>query len=142
MTTHPIITELENRIASELKAIDCEQAYRDMLDETCEQVTVGGLTFSPSRVIEELDPVAFRCGVSDYFANGEYVEVGGETYRHDDAEEVKAALVEELESELEEAQTSLDGSPDNGNDDGDVVRLNREIDEVNAKLAALESHSF
>ena len=27
---------------------------------------MGGLTFAVSRVIEELDPTAFRCGVADY----------------------------------------------------------------------------
>ena len=54
------------RIKAELDPIDTEQRYRDMLDECEPEVKVGGLTFAVSRVIEELDPVAFRCGVLDY----------------------------------------------------------------------------
>jgi len=54
------------RIKAELAPIDTEQRYRDMLDECEPAVKVGGLTFAVSRVIEELDPTAFRCGVCDY----------------------------------------------------------------------------
>jgi hypothetical protein len=42
-----------------------EEKYRDMLDECYPEVEIGCLTFSPSRIIGELDPIAFSCGVSD-----------------------------------------------------------------------------
>jgi len=42
------------------------QRYRDDLDETNEEIKLGELTFLPSRVIEELDPIAFRCGFADW----------------------------------------------------------------------------
>ena len=45
---------------------DREQEYRDFLDEIYPEVTLGQLVFSPSRIIEELDPIAFRVGLSDY----------------------------------------------------------------------------
>lgn len=43
-----------------------EQEYRDFLDELYPAVVIGGLTFSPSRIVEELDPTAFRVAVADY----------------------------------------------------------------------------
>lgn len=42
------------------------EAYRDFLDEVEEEVVIAGCAFSPSRILEELDPVAFRYGYLDY----------------------------------------------------------------------------
>ena len=40
--------------------------YDGMLD--CEGiVTVVGYDFYPSRILEELDPIAYSCGLSDYY---------------------------------------------------------------------------
>lgn len=152
MTTHPIITELESRIANELKAIDREQAFRDMIDECYSFDKVGGpfAHMSPSRVLEEVDPVAFRCGFNDYFADGEHVEVNGETYRQDDAERVKNDLVTELESERDEKERTLETlesdregtAPDDEIADEEIADVKTELTDIVAKLAALESHSF
>lgn len=43
-----------------------DEEYRDMLDEIYGEVEVCGMTFSSGRVLEELDPTAFRCGKGDY----------------------------------------------------------------------------
>jgi len=42
------------------------QRYRDDLDELYGEIKLGKLTFSPSKVIEKLDPIAFRCGFADW----------------------------------------------------------------------------
>jgi len=42
------------------------QRYRDDLDEIYGDIKLGGLTFFPAQVIEELDPTAFRCGFADW----------------------------------------------------------------------------
>ena len=49
--------------------MDKEQQVRDMLNECYPVVEIGGLTFDPVRVVEELDPIAFRCMVADYQGN-------------------------------------------------------------------------
>jgi hypothetical protein len=41
-----------------------ETYYDEMLDESG-TVLVGGLEFWPSRILSELDPIAYRCGMSD-----------------------------------------------------------------------------
>ena len=45
---------------------DYEQEYRELLDEIYPTVKFGSLVFSASRIIEELDPIAFRCGLADW----------------------------------------------------------------------------
>lgn len=42
-----------------------EEWMRECLDSCHEEVKVGYLTFSPSRIVEELDPIAFRCMIGD-----------------------------------------------------------------------------
>lgn len=43
--------------------------YDDMLDLCHEQVKIGELTFNPSDVIFNCDPVAYRCGLIDYISS-------------------------------------------------------------------------
>ena len=40
--------------------------YRDLLDDIYEPVKYGELTFFASRIIEELDPVAFTIGFREW----------------------------------------------------------------------------
>jgi len=44
---------------------DAYEMYDDMIDECCGEVNVG-VTFNASRVLRELDPIAYRCGFNDY----------------------------------------------------------------------------
>ena len=52
-----------------MKFIDEHKAheqYDEMIDECYGEVRLGGLTFSPSRVLKEMDPVAYRCWFNDW----------------------------------------------------------------------------
>lgn len=42
------------------------ELYRDMLDDVYGDVTVAGMTYTTSRALEVLDPIAFRVGFSDW----------------------------------------------------------------------------
>jgi hypothetical protein len=44
--------------------IELEAMYVESLD--IETVTVCGQEFNPSRILEELDPTAYRCGLNDF----------------------------------------------------------------------------
>lgn len=48
-----------------MKASDYLEMYNDYLNEEG-YVVVGGMEFLPSRVLEEMDPTAYRCGFNDY----------------------------------------------------------------------------
>ena len=45
---------------------DASARYRDFIDDNNPVVMIGGIAFTPSRVLEELDPTAFYCGLADY----------------------------------------------------------------------------
>lgn len=42
-----------------------DEAYGDIIDETNAPVVVCGMSYCASRVLEELDPIAWRCGKGD-----------------------------------------------------------------------------
>ncbi len=46
-----------------------EQNYREWLDDLSEEVKIVSLTWAASYVLEQLDPIAFRCGFSDYVSS-------------------------------------------------------------------------
>jgi len=96
----------EKRIAEELDPVDLEQLYRDMLDECEPEVRVAGLSFCASRIVEELDPVAFRCGVNDYadgLVNDSITEeINGNHYDLREAQDI----VDEVECEMEETESA------------------------------------
>lgn len=43
-----------------------EEAYDEMLDECNEEVNICGMTYSPSECLKRVDPIAYRCGLSDW----------------------------------------------------------------------------
>jgi len=109
MNKKQIQKKLEERVKAELEPVDVEQIYRDMLDESGPEVNVSGLSFMPSRVVEELDPVAFRCGVCDYVDSlvGESLsdEIDGNHYNLEEVNEILEEILEEIESEDAEEVT-------------------------------------
>jgi hypothetical protein len=62
--------------------------YDEMLDESG-PVVVCGSAFNPSRIIKEMDPIAYRCGMNDYNDNA-ITEINDE--------------IESLESDIKEAE--------------------------------------
>jgi hypothetical protein len=98
------LEKAEKRIKEELTPIDQEELYKNMLDDGYGDIEVCGMTFSSRRILEELDPTAYRCGMNDYIdsimKDGEYYELDDELYDKDEAE---AIIEEEEEKEEEEA---------------------------------------
>ena len=43
--------------------------YDEMLDECTPIVKVGMLEYLPSRVLKEVDPIAYRCDLSDWLSS-------------------------------------------------------------------------
>lgn len=44
---------------------DAVDQYDELLDSDGD-VPVAGVSFSPSRILRELDPIAYRCGLFDF----------------------------------------------------------------------------
>jgi len=78
---------IEHLIKEHCEAVDAEEQFEETLNECYETVKVGCCEWDAGYVMKELDPIAFRCGVSDYLADDEqFVEVDGEHYNISDIE--------------------------------------------------------
>ena len=66
--------------------------YRDFLDEVEPMVEVAGYSFYPSRVLEEMDPVAFHEGFQSYTEalvdSGYLVDGYTDSYMEDDLDDL------------------------------------------------------
>ncbi len=51
---------------SKMTEYEIEESYDMMLDDAYGTVTIAGLNFDTSRALKELDPIAYRVGMSDY----------------------------------------------------------------------------
>lgn len=51
---------------TELSDDDLDARYAEMLDEVVGEVSIGTLTYDASRVLREVDPIAYRVGFSDW----------------------------------------------------------------------------
>ena len=95
MTTE-IERRVEAKVKEELTAIDTEQRYDDMLDECYSFKSVGGIFahMLPSRVLEEMDPIAYRCGKNDWEdseSQDQWEEIDGEYYDRDEVQKIRDA---------------------------------------------------
>lgn len=106
----------ESVVETELTALDAEERFREMVDELYDFEAIGGPFghMQASRVLEEMDPIAFRVGVSEIFDGDDNTEeVNGEYY---DAREV-ADLKERYEDG--EFDEDHDADADETEDDED-----------------------
>lgn len=95
--------EIETRIAEiedelkyfEIDPEDYEEQYCEMLDENG-PVIIGSLTYPPSHVLAQVDPVAYRCGLNDY--------VNGLNVEDDPRYQELVEELEELKNELENTE--------------------------------------
>jgi hypothetical protein len=70
-----------------------DEQYSDFLDELYGDVNICGYEYSASHALQEIDPIAYSCGFSDYC----------NTLEPSDFKEYQ-----ELESELDELESELD----------------------------------
>ena len=107
------IAELESSIVIKQSEITSKQSeidnfeyecsdneFSDWIDSIYPEVNIGSLTFSPSDVMKELDPIAYRCGKSDYESNYDLDNVEEYTDLKDELEILEYEL-ELLDAELE-----------------------------------------
>lgn len=51
---------------AKLADYELEQLYIDFIDETTPAITIWGMEYSASRVLQEIDPIAYRVGFNDW----------------------------------------------------------------------------
>lgn len=78
---------IEHLIKEHCEAIDAEEQFEEVLNECYETVKVGCCQWDPGYVMKQLDPIAFRCGISEHLGDeDQFVEVDGEYYQVSDIE--------------------------------------------------------
>lgn len=138
-----IIEELEQRIADECTAIDREKRFDELLDDCYSFEKVGGpfAHMMPSRVLKEIDPVCYRCGVNDFEDSEGWIEVGGEYYDHEAVDTVIEDLTDELESMLEDANSAIEEAEE-AEDNDEIEEAKAEVERIKSQIQELKDHSF
>lgn len=76
-----------------------EDRYDEMLDDVYGDVEVAGMSYATSRVLKEIDDVAYRTGFNDWLdseaSDERLIEIDGEWYDADDVKDVMKDYVEE-----------------------------------------------
>ena len=92
---------IDSLIETKLEPVDGEELFEELLDECYPEVSVGCCSWTAGYLMKEMDPIAFRCGVSEELdslaSDGQLYEHGGDFYQIIDIEE----LIEDLEQEAE-----------------------------------------
>jgi hypothetical protein len=109
-TKRDLEKEVEARVKDELDPIDTEELYDQMLDD-CYEPFMG--SYDPSRVLKEIDPTAYRCGLNDYVdsisRDSSFEEIDEELY---EAREVQA-IRDEIQAEIDEDEAEDEDDDDN-----------------------------
>ena len=78
--------------------VDGDEMFEELLDECYPEVKIGNMTFSPSQVVKELDPIAFDIGAKENLdslaEDGSLYEFDGDYYRLDDIDAMLDDLAE------------------------------------------------
>lgn len=134
------------------RAIDTEKSYRDMLRECYSQDLNGPFSsMDPAQILEEMDPVAYRCGHVDYIDSQDWTEYAGEEYETDYLEEVRedcesaiADETEELEEAKEDLESELEDLADSTPDSyigARITAIREDLVTIDRNLALLEEES-
>lgn len=51
---------------AKLQEYELEELYKDFIDETTPMVSIWGMEYSPSQILQDVDPIAYRTGFNDW----------------------------------------------------------------------------
>ena len=84
----------------ELDPDDFADQFDDSLDESIPEIEIGSLTYSPSHVLKNVDPTAYRCSLNDFV----------DSLDVEDSDEYKALQeeIDQLESDIEDLESEIE----------------------------------
>jgi hypothetical protein len=139
-----LVQPMLDHIVEECTFIDCDEVFDQMLDEIYDFKAVGGpfADMLPSRVLREIDPIAYRCGINDYIDSLDTYEIEGDTYYIHDVTKAQEEYIDGLESELSDLEDQLselenEGPVDTGDLAFDESVHEEEMDKVRADIERL-----
>ena len=83
----------------ELDPDDYEYQFDESLDDSIPEIEICCLTYSPSHVLKNVDPTAYRCGLNDFI----------DSLDIEDSDEYKAlqAEIDQLQSDIEDLENQI-----------------------------------
>ena len=74
--------------------------FDESLDDSIPEIEIGSLTYSPSHVLKNVDPVAYRCGLNDFVDRMDI----------EDSDEYKALQdeIDQLQSDIEDQENEIE----------------------------------
>ena len=96
----------EQQSKIELDPDNYEDQFDDSLDDSIPEIEIGCLTYSPSHVLKNIDPTAYRCGLND-FVDSLDVEDSDEYRALQEEIDQLQSDIEDLESEIEDLENQI-----------------------------------
>lgn len=90
----------------ELDPDDFADQFDDMLDESIPEIEIGCLTYSPSHVLKNVDPTAYRCGLNDFVNSLDVKDSDEYKDLQDEIDQLKSDI-EDLESKIEDLENQI-----------------------------------
>ena len=90
----------------ELDPDDYEDQFDESLDESIPEIEIGCLTYSPSHVLKNVDPIAYRCGLNDFLDSLDVEDSDEYKALQEEIDQLQSDI-EDLESEIEDLENQI-----------------------------------
>ena len=90
----------------ELGPDDYEDQFDESLDDSIPEIEIGCLTYSPSHVLKNVDPTAYRCGLNDFVDSLDVEDSDEYKALQEEIDQLKSDI-EDLESEIEDLENQI-----------------------------------
>lgn len=101
------VSDLESQQGKiELDPDDFADQFEDMLDESIPEIEIGSLTYSPSHVLKNVDPTAYRCGLNDFVDSLDVEDSDEYKALQEEIDQLKSDI-EDLENEIEDLENQI-----------------------------------
>ncbi len=89
------------RVEEKLTAVDIEEIYADALNDTGAGCCDFCDRYGRARVLKEVDPIAYQCGLNDYedTMREQYEEINGQWYDINEVENIREEIADEEDGE-------------------------------------------
>ena len=91
----------------ELDPDNYEDQFDDMLNDSIPEIEIGCLTYSPSHVLKNVDPTAYRCSLNDFVDSLDVEDSDEYKELQEEIDQLKYDI-EELESEIEDLESEIE----------------------------------
>ena len=90
----------------ELDPDDYEDQFDESLDDSIPEIEIGCLTYTPSHVLKNVDPTAYRCGLNDFVDSLDVEDSDEYKALQEEIDQLKSDI-EDLESEIEDLENQI-----------------------------------